>query len=227
MVCIVSGLDLGKISDFSVLACLRRLPAPDPTRKRRWRYDLVWLETWELGTPYPAIAAAVKKRFETPQLRMTKLAVDFNGVGSAVLDIVKSVKVPAKLRPVLSTSGHQTTTPEQNADGAYHVPKADLVGTLIALLQGGLLKWDVKALPLAARLEKELTSFRETVTRSKNRTFGAESSQHDDMVLAVALAAWLGETEGGAGGVPAAPEGTAANAVAGAPAGVFASGNGV
>lgn len=194
---IVSAIDLGKVNDVSALACLDQHPAPHPVAKRRWRYDLVWLEAWELGTPYTAITAAVKARFASPRLRGTRLGIDAGGVGQAVLDIVRAAKIQARIVPILSTSGHTVSTPEETKDGSFHVPKVELVGTLIALLQAGLIRWDVGSLPAAAKLEKQLLAYRETITRAKNRTFDAPSGQHDDLVAAVANAAWLGERTGG------------------------------
>jgi len=32
---LISGLDLGKVADFSALACVERSPAPKPVAKRR------------------------------------------------------------------------------------------------------------------------------------------------------------------------------------------------
>jgi hypothetical protein len=230
---LVSGLDLGKVADFSALATLERVKLEKPVARRRYRYTLRWLETWELGTRYttsnPAersIIGDVRKRFDTPQLRWTPLAVDQTGVGNAVVDIIRAARVPARITPVVITSGHAITVDKET--GETHVPKKELVSTLLVLLEGGLIKWtkpgERGALPLISRFEKELSEFRVHVTRSRNETFGADSSQHDDLVLAVALAAWLGEHTGGGDpsgiGVPGETE----NSLAGALPGTFAAG---
>lgn len=222
----VAGLDLGKVADFSALAVLEKRPAPVPTRRRRHLYAVRWLETWELGTPYSAIIAGVKARFDTPALRWSALAVDYTGVGTAVVEQIRGVRVPARLHPVLITAGHTVQAPDLQADPPrreWHVPKKELVSTLLVLLEAGLLKWDAKRLPNARRFEKELSDFRVSVTRSRNETFGADGSQHDDLVLAVALAAWLGEHTGGGDprGIGTASAPPVASAAA-APPGVFA-----
>jgi len=73
------------------------------------------------------------------------------------------------------------------------VPKKELVASLQVLLQTRRLKV-AKTLPEAATLVRELETFRVKVTEAANETFGAwREGQHDDLVLAVALAAWMGE----------------------------------
>jgi hypothetical protein len=50
------------------------------------------------------------------------------------------------------------------------------------------------ALPDVAIQAREMETFRVKVTAAANETFGAwREGQHDDLVLAVALAAWMGE----------------------------------
>jgi hypothetical protein len=50
------------------------------------------------------------------------------------------------------------------------------------------------ALPAAAVLVNELENFRTTVSLAKNDSFESwREGPHDDLVFAVALAAWLGE----------------------------------
>lgn len=230
---LISGLDLGKVADFSALAVLERSKLDKPVARRRYRYAIRHLETWELGTRYTtgrpderSIIGDVKKRFESPALKWTPLAVDQTGVGNAVVDIIRAAKVPARITPVVITSGHAIT--EDKDTGETHVPKKELVSTLLVLLEGGLMQWEApgsaRALKLIARFEKELSEFRVHVTRSRNETFGADASQHDDLVLAVALAAWLGEHRGGgdASGISVASENE--HALAGAPPGTFALG---
>lgn len=64
---------------------------------------------------------------------------------------------------------------------------------LQVLLQTRRLKI-AKGLPVAAELMRELSDFRSRFTESANEVFGPEkSSQHDDLVLALALAAWSGD----------------------------------
>ena len=69
----------------------------------------------------------------------------------------------------------------------------ELVGLVQALLQTGRLKI-VPSLKFASLLKTELLNFQVKVTPAANETFGAwREGAHDDLVLAVAMAAWLGE----------------------------------
>jgi hypothetical protein len=230
---LIAGLDLGKNADFSVLVVVGRKRLEKPVAKRRYSYAVRWLQTWELGTRYtatrpgePSVIGDVRDRFDAPQLRYAPLAVDYTGVGMAVVEQVIAAKVRARLNPVCITSGHGVKTPAETKDRSWHVPKVELIGALTVLLENDLLKWErpgsPKALPLINRFEKELSAFREFVTRKKNVTYGAEASAHDDLVLAAALACWLGEHTGA--GDPAGiglPEGAGRSAADTAPAGVF------
>jgi hypothetical protein len=230
---IYSGLDLGAAKDFSAFACVDRQPidlaarapavppAIDTIGRRRWRYEVRWLQTWELGTSYTKIADDVKALYDRKQLTGSALVPDYTGVGRPVYDLLKTKRVRARMVPVLTTGGKLC---HKDADtGVWSVPKKDLVATLQVLLQGGHLTIE-KALPLAGRLAKELSDFRVTITKARNETFGAEQSQHDDLVFAIMLACGLAERDGGGLtseiGTPPPGKGNAAEA---APAGVFLS----
>ena len=77
--------------------------------------------------------------------------------------------------------------------GVLHVPKKELVGTLQVLLQTRRLQVS-RSLPDAAVLVQELENFRAKVTAAKKETLESwREGRHDDLVLAVAMAAWLGE----------------------------------
>jgi hypothetical protein len=120
------------------------------------------------------------------------LAIDQTGVGRAVVDIFRDADVDATLFPVLITWGANVHFGD---DGAYHVPKKELVSVLQVLLQGGRLT--IAKLPERETLVKELLAFRVKVTVSANETFEAwRERDHDDLVLAVALAAFAGERVG-------------------------------
>jgi hypothetical protein len=92
--------------------------------------------------------------------------------------------------PVTITGGQAiTVTP----DGSYHVPKKELVTCLQVVLQARRLQI-ARRLPETATLVRELQSFQVRITAAAHETFGIwREGQHDDLVLATALAAWLGE----------------------------------
>jgi hypothetical protein len=180
-----SGLDLGQAADHTALAVAEADVAPG----RVPAYTVRHLERFPLGTSYPAVVERVKGLFARDPLPGTLLAADQTGVGRPVVDMLRAAGLGAHLVPVTITGGHETTC---DADG-YRVPKKELVATLQVLLQSRRLAV-VPTLAEAQMLAKELNTFRVKVSTAGNESFEAwRERDHDDLVLAVALAAWLAE----------------------------------
>jgi hypothetical protein len=180
----IAGLDLGQASDFTALCVLER------TRREDGRHFAVrHLERFTLGTSYPTICERIVDLFANPPLSGKSLAVDQTGVGRAVVDMLYRAGPDATIRPITITAGSAVVP-----DGAgWHVPKKDLVGVLQVLLQSRRLQV-ARSLPSADALVKELETFRVKVTAAANETFEAwRERDKDDLVLAVAMAAWVGE----------------------------------
>jgi hypothetical protein len=189
------GLDLGQAQDFTALAVLSRprLTGTEPPADRQPPYAVGHLHRFPLGTPYPAVVAAVVDLLRTPPLSGCMLVADQTGVGRAVVDMLTDAmtgRVTCQFCPVTITAGQEVTRSEV---GQLRVPKKELVGCLQVLLQTRRLKV-AQALPEAATLVRELEMFRVRITEAANEMFGAwREGQHDDLVLAAALAAWMGE----------------------------------
>jgi hypothetical protein len=200
----VAGLDLGQAQDFTALAVVEVAPTPAPVRitdrdpelgrpRTRTvllpappgRHQVRHLHRFPLGTPYPAIVAHVVAL--SARLPGALLAVDATGVGRPVVDYLWQ----AGLAPIAITLTAGGTA--QGAGRAWRVPKQDLVGVLQLALQGGRLQI-AQALPLAEELAEELLAFRVRVTDAGRETYGAwREGAHDDLVLAVGVAVWVGE----------------------------------
>jgi hypothetical protein len=92
--------------------------------------------------------------------------------------------------PVTITTGHAPAL----AEGAgLLLPKKELVGCLQVLLQARRLQVP-RSLPEAVLLGKELENFKIRPPSVKEDDLAAwREGPHDDLVLAIALAAWLGE----------------------------------
>jgi hypothetical protein len=199
------GLDLGQARDFTALAVLTRPRPAAGAAKARPPYDVPHLMRFPLGTPYPDVVRQVVALLSLPAFRGSSLVVDQTGVGRAVVDILREAlqgKAGCSFVGVTITAGHAVTRGER---GELRVPKKELVGVLQALLSTQRLRV-AKSLPEAAVLVKELGNFRVKITEAANETFGAwRSGQHDDLVLAVALAAWVGERCLGGEGPAGAP----------------------
>ena len=117
--------------------------------------------------------------------------VDQTGVGRPVVDMLRG----AGLKPIAITiTGGDSVTRE---GGAVRVPKRDLVSTVQVLLQSKRLKI-ARGLKEAQTLTDELLAFKVTITTTGHDRYGNDvgmwrENPHDDLVLAVALAAWYGE----------------------------------
>lgn len=189
------GVDLGQASDWTAIATLQREARPTGRKMdngEMWddHYSLVGLQRPALRTPYPEIVGAVGKVTAHPKLVEggSQLIVDATGVGRPVVDMMRvSALEPV---PVTITGGAQVTQTE----GFWHVPKRVLVSTMAIVLQTGRLHIR-KALPLGATLQREMLAFKVKVnTRTGNDSYEAwRDGEHDDLVLAVALALWWGE----------------------------------
>lgn len=209
----IVGLDLGKQADPSALALLQwKLPTPPrispplpcrqppsepPIAPVARSYDVPTLKRWPLGTPYTGIVDGVVKFFQTPLLARFPplLVVDTTGVGEPVCEMVRERMGQAKLEgaicQVTITGGFATT---QAGAGIWRVSKKTLVSVLLVLL-GNRRLHVASDLPEAATLTRELQTFSVKITPAGNESFESwRERDHDDLVLAVALATWAAET---------------------------------
>ncbi len=149
--------------------------------------DVRHLERLPLGTSYPAVVDRVRAVMAEPTLAGAELVVDATGVGRPVVDMLRAAGL--YLTAVTITGG---ATVSENG-WSTHVPKRDLVSELQIGLQTGRLKI-AQALPEAATLVRELLAFKVKITDNAHDTYGAwREGSHDDLVLALALAAWKAE----------------------------------
>jgi len=206
------GLDLGKVSDYSALAIVEERPERcvenfgQATVAPVWGedpdYALPWLTRWPLMTAYGDIAAAVAGLVADLAGRPAtevRLLVDATGVGVAVVEILLAQPAIRALTPrdgfcaVTITAGDATTTGYETAQGGgyrtYHVPKKELVGAAQMALQRRKLHV-AEQLAEAATLTAELRNFEVRLTQAAHAVYNAREGQHDDLVLAVALALW-------------------------------------
>jgi len=150
------------------------------------------LERYEFGTKYDEIIKRVRALLlREPirrRLRHTALLVDKTGVGAAVVDHFWA----AGVRPLsVSIHGGAKVIPEPPEVHGFRVPKRDLVSAVQVLLQNGRLKV-AEGLELAPVLKKELLNFRVKIDpRTAHDSYEHwREGDHDDLVLATALACW-------------------------------------
>lgn len=211
----VIGVDLGQANDYTAIAVLQMGDRPTPhtvTRStnymtgetctstvRESTYQVRHLERLPLGTPYPKqverVSAIVREveRLPLPAFdrgRPLRLVVDQTGVGRPVVDMLRQ----AGHRRLTAVSIHGGDS--MTRDGSEcRVPKRELVSILQVLLQTDRLKI-AASLPEAQTLLRELLAFKVTFSATGHDTYGNDwrENDHDDAVLAVALATWAGET---------------------------------
>jgi hypothetical protein len=195
-----AGLDLGQSADYTALAVVQKVPTYDPrTGKHGAELHLRYLERFPLKTPYTDIADRVKSLltsppFTTPVLSggrlarpTTELIVDKTGVGVAVTDLLTE----RRLNHIAVTITGLGQKVNRHGTKEYSVPKQDLVSALEVPFHKGTLKV-AKGLEGWPMLREELLNFRRKQnTRTAHISYEHwRESEHDDLVLAAALACW-------------------------------------
>ena len=194
------GLDLGQSADYTALAVVQTLPTYDAaTGKHSTELHLRHLERCPLKTPYTQIADHVRDLLSGPSFTVpvlengrvakpsTQLIVDATGVGTAVTDLLTERRMNF-VEVTITGLGQRVS---RNGTRKYSVPKQDLVAALEVPFHKGTLKV-AKGLELWSALREELLNFR----RKQNKQTAHISyehwreSDHDDLVLAAALACW-------------------------------------
>jgi len=219
----VFGLDLAQQSDFTALALLKLTTpdgARLDSTSVPFLNDLVSLTRWR-GVSYPEQVKRVAKLVADPRLRpivktpprpvgggmfymsaveaqapKPKLVIDATGVGVAVVDmfLTPEIRAVADVVPLTITAGEAWRKDRWGRTGitSYFVAKKQLVSVIVARLQGERLRFRPGD-RLAAELEDELRNFRVKLSRANNEQFEARDGKTDDLILAVAMALWVGE----------------------------------
>jgi len=186
------GVDLGQMQDYTAIAIVERMEyvtnTGDDDGEHIIEHRVRHLERFPLGTLYPEVVRKVGIMMNAPELEdRTILVVDATGVGRAVVDMFTN----AYLRPVAVTITGGNKVSNEGWD--FGVPKRDLIGVLEVAMQTGRLKI-AKELPEAKTLMDEMLNFKRKITLTGNDTYEAwREGQHDDLVLATALAVWYAE----------------------------------
>jgi hypothetical protein len=203
----VIGLDLGQKQDYTAVAVVEKESLSGAASKPM--LYLRHLERYSLGTPYgeqmdrvATLVEKVKKHINHIRPPQPELIVDATGVGVGVVEMLKDRGL--RYRAVSITSGFS----ESRGGGTYHVPKRNLVSRAVAPFEGRRLKI-AKGMRLVPELVTELENFKVKVnTRTAYDSYEAwRESDHDDLVLALALACWWAERRRTTVGVAAKPPG--------------------
>ena len=190
----VIGVDLGKLTDYSAIALVERMPEMrgiDPYSREtiyRVRNVLRHLERVRLGTSYPRVVERVQELVrEVSRAGLVTVVVDATGVGEAVMDTLRGAGMEGELVGVTITGGESVTTAGR---GRWTVPKKEVV----VGLQGMVVRREVEVsgdLRLREELMEEMVGM--------GRSLRAEGGGHDDLVLALGLAMWRVRARGWCG----------------------------
>lgn len=221
----IIGLDLGQSADFSAMVVNdRRLQPtgvqvptgeselviypdqqseirPITTEAMEPHYGIRHIERFKLGTSYIAVAARLRDLIKALPSKPI-LAIDYTGVGQAVLDIIVYAQLGIPIVAVqIATSQMKDATRDKMRPWKWTVPKRDLVAVMHVLLQTDRFRV-ADGVPDRELLREEMRSFRMKITDSANLQFGEwRDGQHDDLVLATALSCWAGERAIARGGL--------------------------
>jgi hypothetical protein len=179
-----TGLDLGQRRDHSALACLNvtwkhigrcayaftELFQPEVT--------ITTLERFPLSTGYEQIFACVMERLrsvDAPQ----ELVIDAGGPGPPMVDRFRAARLfRCAVTPVLLTGGRGQNT---LLDGYSGIPRRTLISNVLLAIGAGILSCNL-GLRHWSTLENELIELRGDTAEP------GDSSGHDDLTIAVALA---------------------------------------
>jgi hypothetical protein len=175
------GLDLGQKRDHAAIAVIEKEPGAEVLKVRH-------LERIALGTSYPRVVQRVQTLVTDDKLAgQCALAVDGTGVGAPVVDLLREARLGCELAAVTISSGER----ESFVGGMHSVPKRDLISNVQVLLEQGELKI-ARDLRDGAALMRELLDVKMTLGGNGHVRLGADGSgEHDDLVIALALACWM------------------------------------
>ena len=187
------GVDLGQTTDYTAITILERLTRGRGVLGDRGEgeksYHLRHIERPPRGTEYPDVVDRLIELYRSKPLEGVEksVVIDMTGVGRPVYDLMRRSGFYYSLNAITITGGNDVV---KAGKGMYNVPKRDLVTNLQVLLQNGSLKI-AKGIKEADTLVGELTNFQTKITTSGHDVYGGRVGIHDDIVLSVAMAAWL------------------------------------
>ncbi len=150
------------------------------------------LERLPLDVNYPKTAARISKLLETKEIKDeekcggAEVLLDLTGSGRAIVELFERAKIdPIEVRFVGAGM-----TEEKVPNGPWRIPKVELIGALRVLYEAERLK-TAKGLDLVPELLNEFRNFKMRPPRiDPNDPESWREGQSDDLIFAVALAAW-------------------------------------
>jgi hypothetical protein len=196
------GVDFGSQQDYTALALVKR----NDIIKKEYsmvqgfteedvctEYQLLFIERMDLGTPYQKVVDRVNMILRDEDLRGDTVVVpDATGVGIPIVQLMRSQGVS----PMIPISIHGGQATNKNDFGGYSVPKRDLVSSLAIVVQSRRLRV-ASDINYRMQLVHEMQNFVPKFTKNGGDTYEAlMEKDHDDLVMALAMAVWLAEKHG-------------------------------
>ena len=178
----ILGLDLGQQSDYTVLSIV------NDDRKGGGSYDLVYLKKYKLKTSYVSIVRDIGNMVkESYALKGSRIIVDATGVGRPVVDMFLSYGVQVISATI--TGGSSSSWKTKNE---VTIPKKEIVSCLQIVLQNKVIKI-ASGLDCIEDIKREFLNFKASISSNARASFNARAGYHDDIVMSLGLAIWLGE----------------------------------
>ena len=183
------GLDLGKSYDPSALVVIE---------ENRGLLDVRYLGRAPLGTHYPRVVEWVRHVLMLDEVKgKAGLVVDGTGVGAPVVDMLRAARLGCEVTDVRITSGEREhSNGSQHLAPLVHVPKRDLIAGLQVAMGNRELRISPKLADTPV-LVRELMDMKMTYLDRGRVRMGADGfGEHDDLVIALALAVWRARRKG-------------------------------
>ena len=183
------GVDLGQTRDHTAIAVVER--PLDMIRALSKERHVRSVRRVPLGTPYPQVVDLIRRTVQHPKLwRQCRLAVDATGIGAPVVDMMRGAAANGQwgcdVSAVVITAGERAS----KQGNRWSVPKRDLLAGVQMLLERGEMRI-AKEMKNLGTLMTELQDMERWESGSGKVRMGAEGAgQHDDLVIALALACW-------------------------------------
>jgi hypothetical protein len=195
----VVGCDLGQMADSTTIAILEYVRTGTGEfdvfdgrngmtiikEEHTERYDLRELQRIKLETCYDQIIDHLNVLMHTPPLTGADLVFDSTAGGIIFGDMLES---RTHLDPVRITTSAGTEA-IRHGQRKWSVPKTELVSTLSGLFASNMVRIAAD-LPNLETLRREVQTFLLGHSATGRPTYSASSGNHDDLISALALAAW-------------------------------------
>jgi hypothetical protein len=188
---IIISLDPAQLKDWSAVAVIdmKYVPFnPVGSKAARFEYDLIAMNRKQ-GLPYDQIVDWVVKTVNNPAFNKGEpcaFLLDSTGVGVAVKDMLKAKGIRPKAITITAGDAYSRVGAE------FHVGKARLIGKFLGAFDAGKVHVNPN-MPIWSQVENEMLSFRAEMSAQGRVKMEAQQGEHDDMLLALAMAVWYGE----------------------------------